>query len=211
MLSLSDGDFLRKLDKDEVNELPVVKWTGPIHLVANDDHVAASVAAIRQEKVLGFDTETKPTFKKGQQHHPALVQLAGEESVFLFRIGCLRQLEPLQQLLSDPAILKVGVGLGQDVAQLQAVLPFSPGGFLDLGEEARKAGLKNRGLRTLAAGFFGVRISKRAQCSNWSTSKLQPYQISYAATDAWISREIYLTMERLGLLDPAFQAEMVPE
>ncbi|MBF0624605.1 MAG: 3'-5' exonuclease domain-containing protein 2 [Magnetococcales bacterium] len=193
--------YARKLTKEEVNQLPLRRWKGPIHLVPGDIPGAEAAARLREERILGFDTETRPAFRKGVSYRPSLVQLAGSGQVFLFQLARMDSLEPLAGLLGDGTILKVGVGLDHDVRQLQEVFPFEPGGFLDLGVVAENAGMESRGLRSMAAALFGFRISKRAQCSNWEEGDLQPYQVHYAATDAWVSREIYLTMANLGIVD----------
>ncbi len=192
----------RKLTKDEINSLPIRRWEGPVHLVREDHQIIQAVEKLEHETVLGFDTETKPVFKKGVTHRPSLMQLAAEDAVYLFQLHHLKQFSPLQGLLEDPRVLKVGVGIAQDMEQLQAIFSFSPVHCHDLGALARAIGMDSHGLRTLAARFFQFRISKRAQCSNWETPILKPFQVSYAATDAWISREIFLAMQREGLCDP---------
>jgi ribonuclease D len=193
-------DFQAKMSKDQINSLPIRKWDGEIHLINSDDQMAAAVAHLEKEKVLGFDTETKPVFRKGITHSPCILQLAGEKDVTVFQLKRLKNLTPLAGILSNGAIRKVGVGLANDIDQLQAIVPFKPGGFLDLGEVARTTNIQSRGLRSMAARFFGFRISKRAQCSNWEVKQLKEFQIRYAATDAWVSREIFQILNRKGLI-----------
>ncbi|MBF8272085.1 MAG: 3'-5' exonuclease [Magnetococcales bacterium] len=192
-------DHLKKLTKEEINNLPIRRWEGPVHQIRDDDQVSQAVRKLINESVLGFDTETKPVFKKGISHLPSLLQLAAADSVFLFQLNRLTNFVPLQELLESHSVLKVGVGIAQDLEQLRAIFPFNPSHFYDLGEIARAMGMESHGLRTMAARFFHFRISKRAQCSNWESPVLKPFQISYAATDAWISREIFLAMRREGL------------
>ncbi|MEO5365237.1 MAG: 3'-5' exonuclease domain-containing protein 2 [Magnetococcus sp. WYHC-3] len=199
------GTITRKLDKDEINGLPVRRWEGPVHLVRDTVGAADAVAALGRCPVLGFDTETKPVFRKGVVNRPALVQLASDSAVYLFQLPLLSgNYVPLVRLLEDVEVRKVGVGLDQDVAQLRELFPFEPRGFVDVGRVAQEVGMESRGLRSLAACLFGFRVSKRAQCSNWEKDDLQPYQIQYAATDAWVSREIYLKL--LGVLGESFLA-----
>ncbi|MBF0124827.1 MAG: 3'-5' exonuclease domain-containing protein 2 [Magnetococcales bacterium] len=183
-----------KLTGEEINQLPIKKWQGDTVLVQSDHQMACAVARLQQESVVGFDTETKPIFKKGPAHVPALLQLAGASCVYLFRLAHLQQFDPLVELLEQEHILKVGIGISQDIQQLQGVFACKAAGLVDLGVIAKKSGLPHYGIRSLAAGCFGVRISKRAQCSNWERDELHRYQIEYAATDAWISREIYLIL-----------------
>ncbi|MBF0160556.1 MAG: 3'-5' exonuclease domain-containing protein 2 [Magnetococcales bacterium] len=197
-------DPFRKLTSEEITQLPVKKWQGTIQLIQSDHQIADAVAQLRRESVVGFDTETKPIFKKGTIRAPALLQLAGTHCVYLFRLTHLQQFTPLAGLLEQEHILKVGIGIWQDMQQLQEVFPFRAAGLADLSTIAKHSGIPHYGIRSLAACCFGIRISKRAQCSNWERDELYPYQIEYAATDAWISREIYLMLTKIN---PAITAQ----
>ncbi len=191
--------FLQPLTKDEINELPLRKWTGLIRLVQTDAQSDAAIERLRGEALLGLDTETRPVFKKGKQHRPALLQLAGTGVVYLFQLGRLTRFDGIRELLESADILKAGVGLGQDLKQLADLFPVVPQGIVDLADMAQRGNMPHRGLRTLAAACLGCRISKRAQCSNWDVAQLLPYQVEYAATDAWISRELYRILRHYGL------------
>ncbi|MBF0191853.1 MAG: 3'-5' exonuclease domain-containing protein 2 [Magnetococcales bacterium] len=193
-------EWTRKLSREEVNQLPVKRWNGPIRLIRTDAEAEEAVQLLAHESVLGFDTETRPSFRKGENYFPALLQLAGSETVFLFQLRAMEQFTPLAALLGNPEARKVGVGLDYDVRALQTLFPFEPRGFVDVGDVARRAAIASQGLRGLAAHLFGLRISKRAQCSNWDNAELKKFQLVYAATDAWISREIYLVMQEKGIL-----------
>ncbi|MBF0342012.1 MAG: 3'-5' exonuclease domain-containing protein 2 [Magnetococcales bacterium] len=193
-------EWTRKMSREEVNQLPVRRWNGPISLVRTDREAEEAVARLSQESVLGFDTETRPSFRKGENYFPALVQLAGAETVYLFQLKGLMRFDPLVSLLGDGRTPKAGVGLDYDVRALQTMFSFHPQGFVDVGEVARRAAIASQGLRGLAAHLFGMRISKRAQCSNWDNAELKKFQLVYAATDAWISREIYMVMREKGIL-----------
>ncbi len=186
----------RELTKEEINLLPVRAYHGPAVVVESDDAIAEAIKGLRG-KVLGFDIEAKPCFKRGESHPPALVQLCGSKMAVLFRIQKLSYTDGLWRLLEDSSVLKVGVGLQRDVKDLQAVRPFSPGGFLDLTAMTVPLGIKAAGLRSLAANILGFRIGKGAQTSNWEAPALSSGQISYAATDAWVGREIYLALDAL--------------
>jgi ribonuclease D len=148
--------------------------------------------------VLGFDIEVRPTFKTGDHFPPALVQLAAREKVFLIQLKKLKTKNPLAGLFADARIIKAGIAVAGDVGKLHEVMKFVPGGFVELGKMAAKAGIKASGVRTLAAQLLGFRISKGAQCSNWERIELTPAQILYAATDAWICREIFLELEKIA-------------
>ncbi|MBF0142902.1 MAG: 3'-5' exonuclease domain-containing protein 2 [Magnetococcales bacterium] len=196
------AEYAAKLSKDEINRLPIRRWEGPVQVIEDEAGMERALRELVRERILGFDTETKPVFKKGVTHPPALVQLATASTVYLFRLGHLTDHSGLSCLLEDAGVLKVGVGLGEDAKRLRDVFSFEINGMVDLGEAACRVGLASRGLRSLAATFFRCRISKRAQCSNWESRELKPFQITYAATDAWISRELFLFMQGLGLFDP---------
>lgn len=182
----------RKISKAEINELPLLEWKGPINLLETAEEMELAVQTILNEPILGFDTETRPSFKRGEYHPPALIQLATTESVFLFRISKIKCLRPLIPILESPEIIKCGVGIRDDVRELCKFEEFNAHGFLEVGELTVKLGYENRGLRALAALLLNGRISKAAQVSNWAREQLDSKQIKYAATDAWISREIYL-------------------
>ncbi len=184
------------LSKLEINLLPLKKYDGPVEVIADDARLRVVMAELRAEKVLGFDIEVRPTFKSGDHFPPALVQMAGRKKVFLVQLKKLHSLQPLAGLFADHKIIKAGVAVTADIAKLHEVLRFTPAGFVELGKMAAKAGIKAMGVRTLAAQLLGLRISKGAQCSNWERSDLTPAQIIYAATDAWVCRELFLFLEK---------------
>ncbi|HBR93490.1 MAG TPA: 3'-5' exonuclease domain-containing protein 2, partial [Opitutae bacterium] len=180
-----------KISKAEINELPLIAWEGEIQILESIETMEAAVAKLVNEAHLGFDTETRPTFKKGQYYPPALIQLATEHCVYLFRINKTETFEPLLPLLESLDIIKTGVAIKDDVKELRAMAEFSPAGFVEIADITLKLGYENRGLRALAGLIMKGRISKAAQVSNWARADLDQKQIRYAATDAWISREIY--------------------
>lgn len=188
-----------KLEKDEINALPLFHYTGPVHLVRNEDECVQAISALKHEAVLGFDTETRPSFKKGKTYSPALVQIAGQNAVYIFQLKELPFGPYLAGLLSRPEICKTGVAVHDDMAALQKLHKFSPANVIDLTTVARKNKVMNFSLRGLAAFFLDIRISKGEQCSNWSATTLSQRQIRYAATDAWASRAIYMAMKEKGL------------
>jgi ribonuclease D len=188
-----------RLGKDEVNALPLFRYSGKITLARTDADVRHALPRLGRAAVLGFDTETRPSFFRGVSYLPSLVQLALEDEVFLFHFKW-RSLGPdLLSIFENPAVIKTGVAVHDDMRFLGAVRPFRPASVVDLGEVARLNNIENRGLRGLAALFLGLRISKTEHCSNWGHGDLSPRQISYAATDAWISRALYLKMREAGL------------
>lgn len=191
-----------RISKEDINLLPIGRWEGPTYLVRTIEEVRAATARLSLTPLLGFDTETRPAFKKGQKFSPSLLQLATHEEVFLFQLQHTALPEPLLAILGNPAIVKTGVSLDFDLLSLQEVQPFQPQGFIDLAGIARCQGIKNHGLRGLAAVVCGIRISKSARTTNWANHHLTPQQIQYAATDAWIGREIYRQLEALSSGSP---------
>ncbi|AWT60227.1 MAG: Ribonuclease D [Candidatus Moanabacter tarae] len=180
------------ISKEEVNRLPLIRYSGKVEVVANCKDVSTALKSIRQEKLLGFDTETRPTFRKGENHHPALVQLATSDAVYLFQLQRLASLSTLMELLSNGAITKAGVAIENDIRKLNQLCPFTPSGFIELSTLSKQIGIKNTGLRNLAAIVLNFRVSKGAQITNWSRNELTDSQILYAATDAWICRLLYI-------------------
>ncbi|MFC1709864.1 3'-5' exonuclease [Candidatus Omnitrophota bacterium] len=180
--------------KDEINALPFKSYTGSIHLIDSDAKMSAVAQSLGSEKVLGFDTETRPAFKKGESYLPSLVQLAASNGVYIFQLRHINSYGPLADILSDKKVLKTGVAVNDDIKKLNNVFSFEPSGFVELAGLAGRAGIKNAGLRGLVALLLGFRISKQMQCSRWDTPKLVSAQIAYAATDAWICRDIYLAL-----------------
>ena len=187
------------LSKEEINLLPIQAWEGPVVLVREEESLAAALEKLRQEPVLGFDTETRPTFTKGKTCRPALIQLATADTAYLIQLTHLPFSEGIAELLSSPRVLKVGVALHDAMKALARIHPFHADGVVDLAVMARARGIQAQGLRTLAANLLGFRISKSAQCSNWENHELTPQQIKYAATDAWVGRELYFHMLRMGV------------
>ena len=154
-----------------------------------------AVAYLRAQKIVGFDTETRPVFSPGQHHnHVALLQLSGPRKAFLFRVGTLGMPKMLCKLMSNPRILKVGAAVHDDVRGLQYYQRFKAQGFVDLQKIAFEWGIRDKSVKKLAANVLGLRISKSQQLSNWEAESLSAGQQMYAATDAWVCREMYLKL-----------------
>jgi len=188
--------FDRRMSRDEINSRPVKHWTGQTSVIRNRNGLSAAMPRLAGHSLLGFDTETRPAYSKGESYLPSLLQLATDDEVFIFQLEHLGLAEPLRRLLADGTVIKAGVSLDYDIRELSRLSPFKAAGFVDLGVLARKAGIKNHGLRGLAAVFLGFRLSKKAQTSNWARNVLSRQQIRYAATDAWVGRRLYLAMNR---------------
>lgn len=179
--------------------LPISRYDGPVCVVATPRDLEQALGDIRDERVIGFDTETRPSFAKGELHLPCLVQVATAHTVYLFQFRGIEVAPLLTAMLEDARTTKVGVSLADDVRTLKQVFPFEQSNMLDLGMVARRHGFRQTGVRNLAGIFLGCRIPKGAQTSNWAAARLTPQQITYAATDAWICRELYLRFASLGL------------
>ncbi len=189
--------FDRRMTRDEINDCPIRRWSGPVRVIRTGSELNTAVEDLAGHALLGFDTETRPAYTKGEHYPPSLLQLATEHEVFLFQLKHLGLPTPLRELLADPAVIKAGVSLAYDLRELTNLAPFEPAGFVDLGDLARKCGIKNQGLRGLAAVLLGFRITKGAQTTNWARNELTPKQIAYAATDAWVGRELYLALKKI--------------
>ena len=161
-------------------------------MVATPQELAHAMADIRQESVLGFDTETRPAFRVGESYPPALAQIATARAVYLLRLQQLDCSDALRELLSAERIVKAGVGLRDDLRQLRKLFAFTEKAVVDLSEMAKAQGLAKTGVRTLAALLLGFRIPKGNKTSNWASARLTPQQVAYAAMDAWACRELYL-------------------
>lgn len=184
------------MSKNEINACPMERWTGPVTVVQTNDELDAAMAKLSGHSLLGFDTETRPAYSKGESYLPSLLQLANETEAFIFQFKHLGLAKPLRGLLADPSVIKAGVGLDYDIRELRKLESFQPAGFVDLADLAKRANIKNHGLRGLAAVLLGFRISKGAQTSNWAKDQLTPQQVQYAATDAWVGRKLYLALDQ---------------
>ncbi len=185
------------ISKAEISALPLRSYTGHIHVVDSDAKMRAAVRALGTEGILGFDTETRPAFKVGESYPPSLIQLAASCSVYIFQLRHINSYEGLAGILADKNVLKAGVAVRDDIIKLGTVFAFKPAGFVELANLRARLGIKNAGLRGLAALLFGFKISKSARTSRWDAPKLSREQIVYAATDAWICREIYFALQAI--------------
>lgn len=192
-------ELQRTISREEVNDLPVRRYEGEIRVVATPADLERTMADIRAEQVLGFDTETRPAFQKGEQHPPCLVQAATARAVYLFPLQRMDFSAAIAEFLGAPQVVKIGVSLAHDLRQLKLLFPVAETSMLDAGAIARRLGLEQTGLRNLAALFLGFRIPKGNRTSNWAARRLSPAQMVYAATDAWACRELFFRFQELGV------------
>jgi ribonuclease D len=181
---------------EEIEKMPLGSFPGKITVIdKNGIDFVRAIAYLGTQKIIGFDTETRPVFSPGQRHnHVALLQLSGAEKAFLFRVGSMGMRKLLCAILSNPRILKVGAAVHDDVRGLQYYRQFEERGFVDLQKIAYEWGIRDKSVKKLAANILGVRISKSQQLSNWEADELSAAQQMYAATDAWVCREMYLKL-----------------
>jgi ribonuclease D len=196
---LPDG-IAATISREEMLGLPIRRYEGEVCLVETQQHMEQALADMRQECVVGFDTETRPAFTKGESYLPALVQVATARAVYLFQLKHGDRFQVLAELLSEPRIVKAGVSLAHDLRQLKLLFPFEEQSVLDPGIVARRCGIKQTGVRNLAGIFLRYRIPKGASTSNWAAARLTAAQITYAATDAWVCRELFLHFQARGML-----------
>ncbi len=182
---------------EEINSLPLRAYEGKVQVITESKNLARVFQEVTKHSVVGFDTETRPSFKKGQSYKVALIQLAIPNKVFLIRTHHTGLTEEFNAIFESERIVKAGVAIRDDIKALQAIKPFQPASFIDLSVLARQVGLQVESVKKLAALILGFRISKSAQTSNWEASTLTEKQIEYAATDAWVCLELYQKMKQL--------------
>ena len=190
----------KTITKEEINELPQIKFEGKMVLIEDHEKLDEALEEIYSADVVGFDTETKPSFKKGQINKLALLQIALPDKTFLVRVNGNGLLGKFKKFLTDPGVLKIGVALDDDFLQIKRQLHFEPDNFIDLNKLAPELGFEKIGVRNLSALFLNGRVSKNQQTSNWENEKLTYAQKVYAATDAWVCLKIYEKMKEIKLI-----------
>lgn len=184
-------------DKKEIGALPVASFEGRIIIVQSETESDKAVRYLLSQQILGIDTETRPSFRKGQTHQVALLQVSTVDTCFLFRLNMIGITESIKRLLEDCSVIKVGLSLKDDMHQLSKRADFTPGMFIELQHEVKKIGIKDMSLQKIYANLFSKRISKGQQLSNWEADTLTPQQKAYAATDAWACIMIYNELNEL--------------
>ena len=191
--------YFRAIDDEYIKSLPIRIFPGVIHLIDNPSDFKTIRHAISTESIFGFDTETRPSFKKGRYHQVALLQIATRDQAFLFRLNRTHLPGFIIDILEDTSIAKVGVALKDDLNGLKKVIKMEPAGFIDLQQFVKQYGIVDNGLKKLVANILGFRISKKSQTSNWEQDNLTREQMEYAATDAWVCRQMYEVLVNHGL------------
>ena len=181
---------------EEIGALELASFPGTIEVIDTDGEAFhRALRYLKRQRVLGFDTETRPTFTPEQHANgTALLQLSGSGKAFLFRLQTLGLPRPLASILANPSIIKVGAATLDDVRGLQKLTKFVPKGFVDLQNIVWEYGIRDKSVKKMTAIILGVKISKAQQLSNWEAEHLSESQQRYAATDAWVCREMYLKL-----------------
>jgi ribonuclease D len=188
---MTNNRYQENITTEEIAERELSWFKGEIAVVEDMAVFNNVFPRLLGEQLLGFDTETKPSFKKGKRNKVALIQLSTGTLACLFRINKLGLPEELLKLLSDPGVTKAGVAIHDDLRFLSSLKEFKAGGFIDLQNFVKDYGIQSSGLKKLAAIILDIRISKRQQVTDWEASELTEAQKIYAATDAWVCHQIY--------------------
>ena len=196
-----------KTDKTFIPYLPCFAFNGKIYVIQSESEALRAVEVLRRSPILGIDTETRPSFRKGETHKVALLQVANEQICFLFRMNKIGFLPCMAQLLADPQVLKVGLSLKDDFLMLRRRdSSFKPAGYIDLQTYAKNMGIEDMSLQKLYANVFHKRISKNAQLTNWEADVLTEAQKVYAATDAYTCIQLY---KELNVLNESKNYELI--
>ena len=193
-------DTPRMISREEMMALPVRRYDGPVHVLATPSDFERALPDLSRESVIGFDTETRPAFRRGESYLPSLVQFATADAVYLVQVQQGNYADGMQQIFMSGKTIKAGVSVRDDLRNLKNLFEFEENAVVDLGKLAKRRGLKQTGVRNLAGIFLGARIPKGVTTTNWAARRLTPKQITYAATDAWVCRELYLRFKELNLI-----------
>lgn len=185
------------ITKQQIAELEKEVFSGNIYIIDCKEDVEDAVAFLSTKSALGFDTETKPAFKRGQVNNVALLQLSTENECFLFRLNKIGYPDLLEELICNHTVKKIGISLRDDFAALSKRTGRKPENFIDLQLFVDKFGIEDNSLQKIYAIIFGKKISKNQRLSNWEAAELSPAQQSYAAIDAWACLRIYKHLTKI--------------
>lgn len=186
--------FAATVTNEEINQLPVVHFTGKVIVVDSAQKMEQAEQALKNARIIGFDTETRPAFQKGLMYKMSLLQLSTEDTAILFRLHLVELSPAIVDILQSDKVLKIGAAIRDDIKGLQKIKKHKPAGFVDLQSIVGKWGIEGVSVKKMAAIVLGVKVSKAQRLSNWEAGQLTPAQIDYAAIDAWVCREIYVKL-----------------
>jgi ribonuclease D len=187
-------EFLSHIKREDLHSLSSIVFPGRIVVVNNTTEAEYAVKYLSKCDLLGFDTETKPAFHKGQKHKIALLQLSSDTAAYLFRLHAIGIPDSLAELMESETVKKIGVAVHDDIKGLQHLRKIKPGGFIDLQHIVSNYGIQEKSVQKLAAIVLNARVSKSQRLTNWENGQLTNTQQLYAATDAWVCREIYVKL-----------------
>lgn len=190
-MSTTNANLTISISKEQLAGLPTMVYPAAVTVVDDAATARTAVRALNRERIVGFDTETRPSFRKGQRHNVALMQISTHERCFLFRLNKIGISEELKQFLENPVITKIGLSIHDDFNALHRNCEVACEGFIDLQQYVKRFGIKDISLQKIYAIIFGERISKSQRLTNWEAETLTPGQQAYAALDAWACLRIY--------------------
>lgn len=190
--------MVNTISKEEIATLPVATYPGRIIVVQTEKEAQKATSFLEQHSVIGFDTETRPSFKKGLIRTIALMQLSTEDTCFLFRLNFIDIPECLNRILISSDIKKIGLSLKDDFSAIRKRMQIEPKNFIELQAFVKKFGIEDNGLQRIYAILFGQKISKSQRLSNWEADVLSEAQQKYASLDAWACLQIYNKLIRLN-------------
>ncbi|MBR3774382.1 MAG: 3'-5' exonuclease domain-containing protein 2 [Alistipes sp.] len=191
MSNTAHRPFEAKIDNEQTSKLPAIEFRGEIHIIDREEQVEEACRYLASQPVIGFDTETRPSFKAGISYRVSLLQLSSEKRCYLFRLNKIALSKPILRLLESPKLKKIGADVAGDLRSLRQLRHFRDGGFVDLQSIASEWGIEEKSLRKLSALVLGLRVSKAQRLSNWESATLTDKQQLYASTDAWACIKIY--------------------
>ena len=194
--SQNQNNYISKISIEEVNDLKRHHFQGQVHIIEHPDQLIPHLYYLHEQSILGFDTETRPSFKKGVNYPVALLQLATADQAFLIRLNKMDLPESIIQIFEDPLVFKIGAAIRDDIKSLKKLRDFTPQSFIDLQDYVEGFGIESKSLKKLAGIILNIRISKSQRVSNWENPVLTENQKQYAATDAWVCYEIYQKLEK---------------
>lgn len=187
----TENKFVDKISNELTSQLPAIEFGGEICVVEHERDIEQACKCLAEQPVIGFDTETRPSFRVGVTYRVSLLQLSTPQVCYLFRLNRIPLAKPILQLLENKNILKIGADVAGDLRLLRQIRHFRDGGFVDLQTIATQWGVEEKSLRKLSAIILGQRVSKAQRLSNWEATSLTDKQQLYAATDAWACLRIY--------------------
>jgi len=193
----TENRFIDKISNELTAQLPAIEFRGQIRIIEHERDIAEACRYLETQPLVGFDTETRPSFRPGVVYRVSLLQLSSPERCYLFRLNKIPLAKPILRLLENRDLLKIGADVAGDLRSLRRIRHFRDAGFVDLQQIAPEWGIEEKSLRKLSAIVLGQRVSKAQRLSNWEAATLTAKQMLYAATDAWVCTRIYERLQRI--------------